>query len=79
MGSTLFSGRSESCPPALYNNKMGARIFPTKAIAETIEERGKLCFQPTKLIGVHALPSRSPWEAWILASTIGEGNFNLAL
>jgi len=65
--------------PTHLHTQMGARIFTTEAIAETIEERGKLCFQPMKLVGVHAMPSRSLWEGWILASRIGQGNVELAL
>jgi hypothetical protein len=65
--------------PTHVHTQVRARIFTTEAIAETIEESGKLCFQPAKLVGVHAMSSRSPWEGWILASRIGQGNVELAL
>ncbi len=65
--------------PAHVDPKMGSRIFPTEAIAETIEERTKLYFQLTKLVGVHAMPSLSPWEGWILAFGASRGNVELAL
>ena len=43
--------------PTDVDPKMGARIFPTEAIAETIEERSKLYFQPTKMsASMHAPP-----------------------
>ena len=61
------------------HTQMGAPILTTKAIAETIEERANFCFQSPKLVGVHALPSRSPFEDWIFAPRIGQHKIELVL
>jgi hypothetical protein len=65
--------------PSHVHTQMGTCILATEAIGVPIEELSKFSFQFSKLFGVHAVPSVSPWKAGSLASRTDCANTNLAL
>jgi hypothetical protein len=46
-----------------------ARVLAIKAVVEEINVLGELRLQPTNLLDIHVLPSRSPWQDTVSSRT----------